>query len=54
MTVALIYLFLAIGEFLASSGAYRPDMTRILLAFGIVGICYRLDDIKKGLGDKHG
>ena len=53
MTVAFIYLFLAIGEFLTSSGNYHPDMTRVLLAFGIIGICHRLDDIKKELRDKH-
>lgn len=49
MTVAIIYLIFAGITFLGTNGAYRPNVTHILLALGIIGVCYRLNDTRKEL-----
>jgi hypothetical protein len=54
MIIAILYLIAVAYVFFGSNGTYQPNMTHILMAAGIIGICGGLDEIKKEIGrDKH-
>ncbi len=53
MIVAFIYLFLVLGEFIASGWTYHPNFAYVLIASGIISICDRLDKLIKKDGEPH-
>lgn len=54
MTVAIIYLVITGLLMWGSNWNYHPNGTHVLLAFGIIGICDRLNQlIKKKDGEPH-